>query len=123
MMDRAWFVLLLAAGCTQNISETRMKSFPPHAKDCELQVLSGMPYGGESAVWDLAGVVTVGDLGSPDPFSVENKKIVRPRACAMGGEALSIMASQNSTAVASGSSVSYMVWRKRSAQGASPQKF
>jgi hypothetical protein len=52
--------------------------------------------------------------------------IVRPRACALGGEAISIMASGDAvspTGLRTTAYVAYIVWAKRQSSVQAPQNF
>lgn len=123
----AMFAVL--AGCGPNISEMRMASAPPRPDNCELQFL-------QLKIEDLApmvgtyeqlGSVMLFETGVQDPFQQKYRDIVRPRACAMGGEGVTILnqATSQGAMGMSGSAVNYAVVRKRQAPGApaQPQKF
>jgi hypothetical protein len=66
------------------------------------------------------------ETGVQDPRQEKYREAVRPRACAMGGEAVAILQQSTSTgAVGSGSAVDYAVVRKRPPPGSPslPEKF
>ncbi len=73
--------------------------------------MEAMSPGGE---WTVTGFVTVFETGIADPLSVEYKDLVRPRACAMGGEALTLTTAANQAAIGSGSGTIYTVLRRTS---------
>jgi hypothetical protein len=122
-------LLPLLAGCGPSIMETRMAAAPPRAESCELEFLQlriedVAPMIG---AYELLGNVSLFQSGVQDPFQQKYKDIVRPRACAMGGEGVTILNQATATTMlgGSGSSVVYAVVRKRPAPGAAPapQKF
>ncbi len=107
----------------------------PHTSrpaDCQLQLVSvsagDMAPGarfGSGGEYEMIGMVTIGADSGTDAFSDEMKKLVRPRACRMGGEIVSLLAS-GSDANAYGhpqQSIAYTVWAKRSTAPSGPQAF
>jgi hypothetical protein len=121
--------LSLLAGCGPNVMETRMASAPPRPEGCELQFLQLKieDLAPMIGTYDLLGNVTLFERGVQDPFQQKYKDIVRPRACAMGGEGVTILNQATTMSMmGGGSSVVYAVVRKRPAPGAAPpppQKF
>jgi hypothetical protein len=116
-----------ALGCGPGVNETRMAMYPPNPPQCHLDVVNNatspavamMP----DSPYELIGMVGLGQSGIQNPFSPEYIAIVQPRACAMGGDAVSLMASSVSTAgPMSSTGTAYAILRKRNAQ-ASPQAF
>jgi hypothetical protein len=74
--------------------------------------------------WELIGYVALGDNGKLDPFSDENRAIVKPRACDMGGEAVTIASNASSENLfTTGSAVSYGILRHRESKHVAPKKF
>lgn len=73
----------------------------------------------------MIGSITIGASKGTDAMSEEIRQIVRPRACAMGGDVVSLMAS------GSGSNrrgygqqnIAFTVWGKASGGTSEPQKF
>ena len=119
-------VALLACACGPAINETRVQSYPSRGETCELEFikLDMNDLSSPQGTWEVVGYVTVGDRGMLDPFSEDNRAIVRPRACGMGGEGVAIMLnSSTTTALQTGSSVSYAVLRHRTTESAAPKKF
>jgi hypothetical protein len=74
--------------------------------------------------WEMLGQIVLQEEGVQDPFAERYRAIVRPRACAMGGEAVAIL--MNTTAqglTMDGSATNYGVLRKRTREPAQPAKF
>ncbi|MFZ6181746.1 hypothetical protein [Nannocystis pusilla] len=97
----------------------------PHDANCPLEFVQAdmqkMRPGGE---WELLGYVTIGKVGKMDPMDEKFRKIVRPRACKMGGEAIAVMTSAtNSTPISTGSGTVYGVLRRPPSGGQAPQSF
>ncbi len=119
----------LAAACATTsspaaISETRMTFHPAREPGCSLEFVQSdmmkMRPGGE---WEVVGYVNLSDVGAADPLSDKYKDLVRPRACAMGGEMVTIMlANTNQTAYGTGSGTVYGILRHATESPAS-QKF
>jgi len=114
-----------ACGPKMGISEVRMIHAPPREDGCKLEMVqvdvTNVKFNEQ---WEVLGYVTMFDRGTQDPFSEENKRLVRPRACAMGGTSVSIAANaMNSDALnRERSGISYMVLRPKTwTQG--PQSF
>ncbi|HVY30947.1 MAG TPA: hypothetical protein VHB79_30515 [Polyangiaceae bacterium] len=119
-------VALLACACGPAINETRVQSYPSRREKCELEFikLDMNDLSSPQGTWQVVGYVTVGDTGALDPFSEGNRAIVRPRACGMGGEGVAIMLnSSTTTALQTGSSISYAVLRHRTTESTAPKKF
>jgi hypothetical protein len=120
---------LLAAACGPNVSEMRLVAATPRAADCDLNFLqvtmADVAPGGK---YEILGHVTLSEQGVQDPLKEEYRAVVRPRACAMGGEAVAILASGTATPwalSAGGTTIDYVVLRKPQAQAktALPAKF
>lgn len=103
----------LLAGCGPYVSETRQTSFPPRPPACELEVIHNLPVQDYSSggPWTVAGYVNVSDTGEMDPLSDDNRELVRPRACSMGGEAITLMSANNQGMIGSGGGTIYVVLR------------
>jgi len=117
--------LSLAAACGPNVSEVRTVNYPPREQNCSLEFvkLDNQTMSGQGP-WEVIGQVVLGEHGKQDPFAEEYKAIVRPRACKMGGEAVAIMLNATSeTFMSSGTTISYAVLRKRTAQADAPKQF
>jgi hypothetical protein len=98
---------------------------PARAPDCSLDVVAAADLA-TLARYEQVGVVVLSNAeAGTDPLAPEVRAIVRPRACAMGGEAISIMGSGDVTGPRSFRTTayaSYLVWAKKAAPGAA-QKF
>jgi hypothetical protein len=110
----------LAACGKAAISEHRMIHAPPRAANCELALvevdITSMTF---NQTWDVLGYVSLLDRGTQDPNAAENRALVRPRACAMGGTTIALSQNAtNETMLGTGSGVSYMVLRPKSAPAA-----
>jgi hypothetical protein len=116
-MKRLVLLASLAACATTAapaISESRMTIHPANAPDCLLMFLRSdmtkMMPGGE---WEVVGFVTIGAEGEIDPTDEKYRELVRPRACAMGGEAVTVfIASRNQSDLGVGAGVIYGVLRR-----------
>ncbi|MEO8845267.1 MAG: hypothetical protein ABI591_02090 [Kofleriaceae bacterium] len=112
-------VVLVLAGCGKaGISETRMISGTPRGATCNLDLVQvDITQISFNSTWDVLGYVTLLDKGTQDPAAPENREIVRPRACNMGGTAVAVAIngmSQNNLG-RSGSGLVYMVLRPKTA--------
>lgn len=125
----AAFVLsatLAACGPKDGITETRMIQAPSREPSCALKFVqvnaTSMAF---NQTWDLLGYVAFSDSGTQDPMAEENRKLVRPRACKMGGTAIAVSMNATSTGAMGqqGSALLYMVLRPKSRQAAQPTAF
>jgi len=120
-------IALSLAACAPKagMSEIRMIAAAPREPNCKLEMVEVDITAVEfNQKWDVLGYVTMMDRGQQDPFSEENKQLVRPRACAMGGTSVAIGMNATNTNKLNqqGSGISYMVLRPKAwAQG--PQAF
>jgi hypothetical protein len=117
-------VLPMLASCGPPVSISRMAYFPPRVADCPLTIVNGVmtnpaAFMMPTSEWEMVGTVATGQVGSADPFSEETMKIVRPAACGMGGDAISVMMSNQVMAgFSTTTGTGYVVLRKRG--GAAP---
>lgn len=122
-----FIVCALAAACAPKagMSEVRMIHAPPREANCKLDMVQvDITAVNFNQQWEVLGYVTMLDRGAQDPFSEDNKRLVRPRACAMGGTSVAIAMNATNTNQFNqqGSGISYMVLRPKAwAQG--PQTF
>ena len=124
---RTWILLLAVFGCAPELANvTRMMAAPPREAGCALEfvqasIMDLSPMG----KYDILGYVTVSQLAAADPYAEENRKIVRPKACELGGKSVSIMLSSTSTGAfgAQASGTVYAVLREKSTAPAAPQAF
>lgn len=118
-------LLVAATGCGKSaITETRMISAPARAADCELDLVTvDITDLNFNRTWDVLGYVTLSDTSAQDPAAPENRALVRPRACGMGGTSVAVATNATSTGMLgqTGSGVSYMVLRPKAAPAESEQ--
>ena len=124
-MRKILFVLSLLAlgtGCGPAISEMRLIAAPAREPACSLEFLSlTMEQVSPGGTHEIVGHVVLSETGVQDPFQPKYRDIVRPRACAMGGEAVTVLNSvTSSSGMGSGSTTDYAIVRKRGAPSAAP---
>jgi hypothetical protein len=115
------------------VGEVRMGApHPAKVADCPLEFVSvsagdmapGAKFG-SGGKYEMIGAVNLGADEGTDPMSEEIRKLVRPRACGMGGEVVSLLASgsaQYRGQLRAQQNISFTVWGPISAhQG--PQRF
>jgi hypothetical protein len=106
-------------GCGPAIVEHRLGMYPPRDANCTIAVLNGAMqdpsmWAAPSSGYLLVGTIALGERGSVDPFSESHVEIIRPRACKMGGDAISLMmSSQSSAGFGTGTGTAYAVLKKR----------
>ena len=119
--------LLAVVGCTPQVSDARMGTSRP-AKDpnCDLTVIDAMDTS-NFAKYEQVGIVRVSnEEAGTDPMDPKVRAIVRPRACALGGDAISVLASgdaRNARSFRTTAFGGYVVWAKKSDKPQAPQKF
>lgn len=119
---------LLFAACGPSVTEMRLVTAPPKAADCSLEFLqltiNQVSPAAPEYTYEILGHVVLQETGVQDPMQEKYREIIRPRACAMGGEAVAILQqATSSTAFGSGSGVDYAVVRKKTSGAAPPAKF
>jgi hypothetical protein len=127
----ATFALATFAGavaCTPTVQGMRMGATRPRrAPDCSLDIVSPTDFATIQKYEQVGVVVLSNEEAGTDPMSPQARAIVRPRACALGGDAISLMGSGNvrnpTSPLPTTAFGSYVVWAKRAAPGAAPQKF
>ncbi len=118
--------ILLAAStlwaCGPEITETRLGFYPPREPACSLEFVEADPRAfGPTGPWEMLGYIAISEKHVADPFSPKYRKIVRPRACSMGGEAVTLVqAASKESRFGSGSGVTFGVLRHRRAPGTGP---
>jgi len=116
--------LVWLAGCPgKQITLVRLVAAPAKPESCELQFLQLPASQLEPASdheYELLGHIVLGDTGKQDPLDEKNRNAVRPHACQMGGEAVTVLQQATNSA---GSSIDYGVVRKRGTPPAAPSKF
>jgi hypothetical protein len=120
-------MLLLAMSCGSHplISETRMAYAPSREAGCAVQLVNADPTAiSFNQQWEVLGWVLLQKNQQQDPGAEENRRLVRPRACAMAGTAVAvgISATQTNALGQTGSGISYMVLRPKSFT-APPERF
>lgn len=113
---------LSIAACVQT---TDARIGTPHAArpdDCQLRVIDQNDTS-NFAVYEQVGVVRVQNApAGTSPLDPSIRSIVRPRACRLGGEAVSILASGDAYAGFSKQGyASYVVWARKTASAANTQ--
>jgi hypothetical protein len=111
---RARFALLsLLLACGPAVSEGRLVQAPPKPENCELKFIEFT--GAVTDAFEVLGHVYLKEPKKQDPLSASYKHIVHARACAMGGEAVTLDAEAPGA-----SSVSYTVLRTKSPEKGKP---
>ena len=107
-MTKTHFVVAtLTAACggpsKPAVGEARMVMVPARPADCALQMVPVRPEDmapggqfGAGGQYQMIGAVTLGLAQGTDVMSEEVRKLVRPRACGMGGEVVSLLATGDS---------------------------
>jgi hypothetical protein len=118
---------LLLAGCSAEAADARIGTpRPPRDAACALEIVNATDPA-TFATYEQVGVVRVGNAtAGTDPLDPSMRDLVRPRACALGGEAISVMASGDARARRSfreTAYAAYVVWAKKRAPGTPPQRF
>jgi hypothetical protein len=105
--------LAFGIGCGPTINEMRIGYAPPLPEDCKIEVVNipATGLGPDSDYTQVGNLIVYDGYKVPDPFAPEILNKLRPRACRMGGQQITL--SMSSTG-GSGGSVSYMVLRKKS---------
>lgn len=99
---------------------------PPREGACQLEFvkLDMMDLSSENGTWQVIGNVFLGDSGILDPFSEKMKAIVRPRACRMGGEGVTLMTSAtNEGLVSDATRINYGILKRRASTVEPPKSF
>jgi hypothetical protein len=120
-------VLAFTAGCSPQESDARIGSpRPPRADACDLVVVNAMSPTTFNS-YEQVGVVRLSNVpAGTDPMDPSVRAIVRPRACALGGEAISVMASGDAVSrngLRTTAYAAYVVWAKKRALSKGPEKF
>ena len=123
--------LTLATGglaCGPSVGEARLVSAAAKPASCDLDFLQlEIQDMAPGAKYEVLGHVVLSEEGIRDPLAPAYRDKVRPRACAMGGEAVAIlMTGTNAPAALStgGTTIDYAIVRKRTAPSpAKPAKF
>lgn len=75
--------------------------------------------------WEVSGYIGLHDRKAQDPMDAQNRALVRPRACAMGGTSIAVTINAMATNQfgRQGSSIMYMVLRPKAAAPPQPTAF
>jgi hypothetical protein len=127
-MQTRWIILVAAltcVACGPDIKETRMGFYPPREPACSLEFVQyDARLIGPTAAWELLGYIEISEKHASDPFAPKYRKIIRPRACSMGGEAVTLVqAASKDSRFGSGTGVTFGVLRRRQAPGGPPTPF
>jgi hypothetical protein len=88
--------LLLAAACTPDVGTVRVGPMaPPRPVDCPLELVDISPTAGIPAGLELLGYVRVIHEAGKEPIDPEVLKLVKPEACKLGGDRVSVGMSSN----------------------------
>jgi hypothetical protein len=115
-----------AAACSAQATDSRFGApRPAREPTCNLEIIDATA-SSTFAGYDQVGVVRIGNApAGTDPLDPSLRDMVRPRACALGGEAISVLTSGDAR-VRSGfrdtAFAAYVVWAKKRA-AATPQRF
>jgi hypothetical protein len=139
---RTVLLVLLLSSCGSSkpaVSDVRMVMLPAKPSDCPLELVAVQPADmmpgarfGAGAGLSMIGAVTLGLDEGTDVMSEAVRALVRPRACAMGGEVVSLLASGTAGHYQiSGSMIrttaqtdaAFTVWAHVPAAGPGPEKF
>lgn len=118
----------LTVGCGPSVGEARLVSAPAKPATCDLDFLQlEIQDMAPGAKYEILGHVVLSEYGVRDPLAPEYRAKVRPRACAMGGEAVAILMTGTAAPQAfsaGGTTIDYAIVRKRTAPARTgPTKF
>jgi hypothetical protein len=126
------FMVSSVLGCGPAVGETRTVIRPAKSEDCKLELVSvtsaQMQSGagfGSGGTYEMIGVISIGAEEGTDPMSEEIRRLVRPRACSMGGDVVTLLASgtgANRRGFAQ-QNIVYTVWATRPEDAATPKPF
>jgi hypothetical protein len=119
------FLLVLSA-CGPETSDTRIGTpRAPREAQCDLKVINGNDTS-NFAKFEQVGVVQLANApAGTAPFDPKVRDMVRPRACALGGEAISVLGSGDVSAngFTDSAYATYIVWAKKHQVSSAPEKF
>jgi hypothetical protein len=109
-------VALGACVSSSNVTETRMLQAPARETSCTLAFVQvDLTSTTFNQTWDVLGYVTLSSPSSADPLAEDNRKVARPRACAMGGTSIGVAIAAST---AGGTSIAYIVLRPKQVHAA-----
>lgn len=114
-------------GCAPQASVVRMGAPRPERDEhCDLTVIDTMDMT-KLADYEQVGVINVSNAEKgKSALDPDMRALVRPRACALGGDAISVLASgdvTNQSGLHTTAYGGYIVWAKKSTKPATPQQF
>lgn len=102
-----------ATGCNAGITETVVAYVPPREGRCSLETMFMESV--NQAEWDVVGWITIDDPEGQYPLSPRYRKIVQPRACRMGGDAVAVIAGgERGTGVLTRAVFRYAILKRKS---------
>jgi hypothetical protein len=110
------FVFLSLIGCAQTASATFGTPRSPRPETCTLQIIS--PESATKSNYELVGVVTLTAPAGTNALDDSIRQRVQPRACALGGDAVSVGASANTAGLGASQSITFDVWARQSQESA-----
>src|SRR5512135_1848240 len=130
-LDSILAVTLLAAaacGAHDDVQTMRMGgTFPARAASCQLELRSQTLDYQLTSTYDTVGVVMIRGQANEPPNAPRLLALLKPQACGLGGELVLVNTSANvtypGTLHGDDSQHSYLVMRKKSAQGPTSQTF
>jgi hypothetical protein len=120
--------LVFLPACVEMVSVSRMKMAPPREPHCPLKLVETdmtdlSPLGTR---WDLLGIVSIGANHGVDPVSEKAREMIRPKACELGGTAVSLVQSVSSRAsigMGTSGAVQFAVLRSKMSSSTAPSDF
>ena len=115
---------LTVTACQPDVSTVRSGAvYPSLPLNCPLELFT-MPAMGMPAGLEMVGMVSLRADAGRNPNEPEMLAKIKPEACKLGGEKVSINSSMNVTnGITSASSLTYMVWRHAGPANAAPVTF
>lgn len=117
--------LVMLVSCAPKVHTARTGGlFPPREANCALELRNGTLTMELTSTYDSVGVVTVDGEEGEVPNSPRILSLVKPEACALGGEVVIVVASANLTNnIQTASSHTFMVLRKKAPGAPASQNF
>ncbi len=105
---------------------------PAKSENCKLELVSvtstemqpGAAFG-SNGTYEMIGAISIGAKEGTDPMSEEIRQLVRPRACSMGGDVVTLLASGtggNRRGFAQ-QNIVFTVWATRDENASAPKPF
>jgi hypothetical protein len=118
-------ILTLLAGCGSDVSTARMGGvFPAREPTCSLELRNGTLTMELTSAYDTVGSISVQGREGEAPNAPRILALVKPEACALGGEVVLVNTSMNITnGISTSSNHSYLVFRKKQTGPQQAQKF